>query len=460
MPLLEELMTEELRTNFITVIQGYKIALEEATREGNLREPLFTPNNAITILRAYAAAHPEMPDEQSMYIPMIEEVFLTFRDAEQPVNIIGMLNQMLVILNPPEIQIIDNDINNLNNDNINELNNFIINNNDNINDLNNFDNDGIDRERAITINNQTVHDVITEATIQESITRLKDRYGIQESTLSELIEYLNKQANNLLESGHLNLDEINVIKANFDNLLHNIDVDEQSKAKDLLSLAIQALNDKESAHKMLGRTSSEQDDQDRWSGWFKSAIVDSQLAYRRDRGDTTFPSVEELNNDRSCFGGGLNRIISALNFIHPDVVIEAGQGALANMQQYREVRDKAKIKKFGQDLPDAQQELVKHYLATFSLPTLEAILSELNKLDVMEESTEKSQVLTTFEKDLEERIISAAKSFLDVEDVDLIEKELKPFISAYISGILQGEIQVTIANLKSQYISSPRKMSM
>lgn len=312
--------------------------------------------------------------------------------------------------------------------------------------------------QPVVIHNQTVHDRETEETIQEAITKLKARYEQKEPlylTLEEVVKILEQKAFDLLKSKHLNLDEIKVIKKNFLNLL-SVTEDQKNTAKNLLNLAIQALNDEKAAQEMLGHEPSVIDNQERWSGWFKSSIIDSQLAYRRDRGDTTFPTDEELDKDTSCFGGSLNRIIAALNLIHPDVRIVEGQGTLENMQQYRQNRDIAKIKKFGMDLTIKEKNIVKQYLETFSLEILKSISLELEQVDIGK-LAEKSQSLLTFEKGLEEHIINNAKLLLlEIEDVDLIKKELEPFIFAYIEGFLQEEINDIIKSLSSQCTSTSK----
>lgn len=286
---------------------------------------------------------------------------------------------------------------------------------------------------------------------------MKIKYGepsdeYEDGSLENTVLFLKQKADELVSLEKITPDERRVIEVNFNNLF-NIETDGKIQAFCLLKLAIRALEDREVAWQMCNENSLEDiieeklanDISDRWSGWFKSAIVDSQLAYRRDRGDMSIPNNEELNRDTSCFGGSLNRIIFALNLIHPDVKVLEGQGTLANIGLYQQVI--AKINVFGQN---SLQEIANQYLiaklANFSLEDLEKILKELENSDetIGSESNSKSEILISLEHDLETHIIDNARTTLEIQDVGLIERQLAPFISTYISDLLQDKIEETI----------------
>ncbi len=305
---------------------------------------------------------------------------------------------------------------------------------------------------------QTVHDRKTESTIQDSIDNLSRRYGTEPSSLESIVLFLTDKANKLQSSGKLTADEIRVINANFKNLLslrtrEDYTEDQELKAVKLLRLAINALEDQDIAKQMCGYENGQKlddDMNDRWAGWFRSAIIDSQLAYRRDRGDMSIPSDDELNKDQSCFGGSLNRIIVALNLIHPDVIIQAGQKTLASIELYFKDRQKGVINEFGQNI-DTLQGVVKKYLESFKIAELKEILRELKELEKFEEAPQldqKSERLKHFEENLHKHIVSSAKLHLKGKGIegedDLISKTLQPFTSAYIDGPLQNNIQKAI----------------
>ena len=314
------------------------------------------------------------------------------------------------------------------------------------------------REAGGVVQNQTVHDRETEATIQESIDKLMTRYSggslyASFTSLQQIILFLGQKADELVLLKKLSINEKRVITINFTNLLllttNSVYREQELRAINLLKLAICALEDQDIAKQMCGIDDSDttllDNMNDRWAGWFKSSIIDSQLAYRRNRGNMSIPSdTEELTRDNSCFGGNLNRIVDALNLIHPDVVIQEGQGALANMALYLENRKIARIKEFGQN---TLQNVVSAYLKTISLETLENILLELEKLDTGE-LDHKTESMIVFKENLYNHIINNAKTSLEIEDVSFIKRELTPFISVYIDGFLQNEIKETIKQQK------------
>ena len=76
--------------------------------------------------------------------------------------------------------------------------------------------------------------------------------------------------------------------------------------------------------------------QEKWASWFKNAIIDTQIAYWRDKGLQGLPTGEQLVDFKSCVGGALNRLIHGLNLLHPDVVIKEGKQTLKNLDVYKE----------------------------------------------------------------------------------------------------------------------------
>ncbi|MGD0465705.1 MAG: hypothetical protein ABSA84_03315 [Gammaproteobacteria bacterium] len=302
------------------------------------------------------------------------------------------------------------------------------------------------------IHNQTVHAPETERTIYDAVEKLHARYSSSEefnflTDLQSVISFLQTKVNELKRTGKLNNDDDRVIQANFLNLLNlnllSLDLQQimelQNKAYSFLKLAIVALQDKKAAEQMIGYPPLVSDMEDRWAGWFKSAIIDSQLAYRRDRGDMSYPSEEELNRDKSCFGGNLNRIIAALNLIHPDVEIQEGQSALANMEKYFRDRNIAKVKEFGQN---ELQEVADSYVAAISLENLIRLFSELEKLEKKEQE-QKSEDLILFEETLKQHIITEAKKSIGEEITPYIS-ELTPFIDTYIDNNFFDKIKELI----------------
>lgn len=364
------------------------------------------------------------------------------RNIHVPNNILFNYNY----INRNNVEIIEN--------NINIINNFLFNNN-------------IADQRLTSIYNQTVHDLATETTIQESINKLRTRYKESEllyTSLEQSISFLRQKVDYLVSLGKLMSDEKRVIEANFNSLLL-IGTNEASQAASLLGLAINALEDQNIAQQMCIKSglpgSPEKlinDMCDRWAGWFKSAIIDSQLAYRRDRGDMSIPNDAELNQDKSCFRGMLNRIIMALNLLHPDVNVQEGQGTLANIEQYRYTRKIAIIKEFGQNpnkLQVVANQYLVEYLATICIENLKKILLELENIYEAGEDQQKSELLTSLENRLQAYVLKSAKLSLKIENVDLIKQHLQSFISAYIDIFLEVKIKEVIEE-KTQYTSPVR----
>ncbi|MGI9214337.1 MAG: hypothetical protein ACR2HS_01320, partial [Gammaproteobacteria bacterium] len=269
------------------------------------------------------------------------------------------------------------------------------------------------------------------------------------TNLQRIVLFLKEKTKHLVEKNKLSKDEEKVIQEYYiyissSSLSNNM----KFRLINNLKLAIYALEDKKVAETICNKTGKQLDDDidDRWGGWFKSAIVDSLLAYRRDRGDNSFPTTpQELIKDRSCFAGSLNRIINSLNLIHPDVLIQEGLHALENMETYREKRNVAKIKNFGQDEQFLQKiagDYSKNYLKGLSVEKLDEILAYIDEPNRLFEC----EPLEKLQKDLKKHIIDKAKSTLsDIKDDDLIEKELRPFITAYIEYSLDDKIK-DIAN--------------
>ena len=330
--------------------------------------------------------------------------------------------------------------------------------------------DGAQLAEDGVIHNQTVHAPETERTIYNAIEKLHAKYSrsYEFNSLTDLrsvISFLQCKVIELKEAGKLNNDDDRVIQANFLNLLDLVSqqmLELQNKAYNFLKLAVSALQDKKAAEQMIGRSPLDEDMQDRWAGWFKSAIIDSQLAYRRDRGDMSYPSDEELNQDKSCFGGNLNRIIAALNLIHPDVEIQEGQSALANMEKYFRDRTIAKIKEFGQN---KLQEVADNYIvAMISWEHLVKVFSELEKIE-KDSRIQKSEKLILFEETLKQHIVTEATSSVG-EEITTYISEITPFIDAYIDGSLYDKIKevmlqqenATELNENTWHKASPRKL--
>jgi hypothetical protein len=335
--------------------------------------------------------------------------------------------------------------------------------------------------------NQTIHDKGAEKSVKSSIENLKKRYipgpfsnllaklGFKGSenilnlyatfgkkSFEETVLFLTGKALQLLFIKQLNQDEFRVINANFKNLYSlKQGRKEKATANYLLKLAIFALEDKLTAAKIY-KHSSEQllnDMNERWASWFRNAIVDSQLAYRRDRGDMTWPSKSELNTDRSCFGGSLLRIITALNLMHPDVTVSEGQGVLLhNMQTYKTLHEQkvSIIKNFGQNY---LVDVAKKYLEKVSIENLTDILGHLENAGLLLQD----DTLDSFQTNLKTFIINNAQEFIEDKynanisqkiSNDLIDKHLSSFIEAYIQYNLQDHINEIIETKAKEAIEN------
>lgn len=177
------------------------------------------------------------------------------------------------------------------------------------------------------LDNQTVHELDKNGTIQEAIDNLKKQYLNTQSYImcKDPLNFLHEKAKELFFKKKLKDNESRVIEIFFEAY----DIKNSNETLDLFKLAICALEDQDIAKKMLYAdkqdVSKEQldvDMQERWASWFRAAVIESQLAYNVKQNNNL--SKGEIINSRSCLYGINNRIIHGLNLIHPGVSIEAG----------------------------------------------------------------------------------------------------------------------------------------
>lgn len=322
---------------------------------------------------------------------------------------------------------------------------------DNLDDI--FQEQQEQQEHVEGLRNQTAHDKDTEDSIQDAIDKLRKTYSQENrfNSIEQLIKYLQNKVELLVQNNYLKKEDQQVIAANFRNILAlTDDEDDKSRSKifDLLKLAVYALEDEEAVKIMSGtQTAVSRDDMNRrFAGWLDSAIIDSQLAYRRDAGLSGYPSEQELNKDKSCFGGSINRIIASLNLIHPDVHIISGQAAKHNVDYYKMAHEQTvmQIKRFGQGVEF--QNAAKQYLQTVPLQQLTTTLRALKQFASQEEDDDinNNKVLKTFKAEFTLYIMNIAKTSLTIKNSSqdkMIAQELEAFIDAYITYNLLTDIK-------------------
>ncbi len=195
------------------------------------------------------------------------------------------------------------------------------------------------------MNNQTVHDKAYERSISEALNKLQTRYRSRPRYSLEDLQrfYLEKiqefQKNKLLSRGEATTAH-HFFTDGFDRL------ENRDKTQNYLNLAWQALNDREIAFELGSQESfNAQEINERIAGWLRAGPIDAQLAYHLDRlgsqslYKTKVQLLEAVERDgklitsgQSCVGGSYNRLIDALNLIHPDVHLALGEGNKKNIE--------------------------------------------------------------------------------------------------------------------------------
>lgn len=227
---------------------------------------------------------------------------------------------------------------------------------------------------VVGLRNQTVHDRETEQSIGNSLQKLDKRYSRQQKlSQTEIVSHVLHVGDELKAKSRISDDERGLIDLYFAGVG---DLDEESRSifTRYLNLVRLALEDK-AAHSELPqalvganiitqeeadtypREYTEQDREDNWSTWFKSAIVDAQIAYWTDSGQKGLPPRSEWVKYKSCVGGSLNRLIQGLTLQHPDVVVREGQQALHNAAEYKKTQLVARIGDYGQDEEGMQMDI-------------------------------------------------------------------------------------------------------
>jgi hypothetical protein len=200
------------------------------------------------------------------------------------------------------------------------------------------------------VRTQTVHDAIFEASVSEAVGKLGDRYrSIPYHTLNDLVALYDKKIDELVKKKLLRPVEGKVAQFFFTGINVRPDGESSETLALYLNLVWDALNDKAIA-KELGQPNefTDQDIDERVASWLKASPIDAQLAYHLDNIGTRYRGtiyhtkqelLEAIGKDetllttgKSCVGGSINRLISGLDLLHPDVKLELGEGQRANIE--------------------------------------------------------------------------------------------------------------------------------
>jgi hypothetical protein len=222
---------------------------------------------------------------------------------------------------------------------------------------------------------QTVHDAIFEASVSEAVGKLADRYrSIPYQRLNDLVALYGKKIDDLVKKRLLTPVEGKVAQFFFTGVNVRPDGESSETIALYLNLVWDALNDKAIA-KELGRPNefTDQDIDERVASWLKASPIDAQLAYHLDNIGTRYRGIiyhtkqellEAIEKDesllttgQSCVGGSINRLISGLDLVHPDVELALGEGQQVNigiMARYRFIQNTALafLKKTYQETPE------------------------------------------------------------------------------------------------------------
>lgn len=218
--------------------------------------------------------------------------------------------------------------------------------------------------------NQTAHDRLTESSISESIARLKNRYQTPPSILKRISSFFDNSSVKSpvvmmsTEAMRVKLMEIRVFLSEIeyqhaerfldrldrkDGIAYPWESGQQSQTYTLLHLVHCALSDRKHLSSMQGHVLTDAEHLQVWCSWFKSAIVDSQVAYALDKGKGVPSTVD--SKEMSCESGSDNRLIAALHLIHPDVQVQEGNGTMKNKEQWKEYRNQQAIHEFCRNIP-------------------------------------------------------------------------------------------------------------
>ena len=274
--------------------------------------------------------------------------------------------------------------------------------------------------QIIGLNNQSVHAKELEASIQESVQKLQKLYPIQYKTLVGVEEAIKKRMESLQKQNLLKPVDARIMGV-FLSGAQVLTPDDRAKILRYFDLTLQALDDKKAAVEAASEAAGEEaydkairnnaneaeakkaeeaakkealkkeftpkEMDDRFSGWLRSGPIDAQLAYILDNlGGKAFKDKNALyealeknfeanvGGGRSCLGGSYNRLIIALNKLHPAVKIDYGQATKANAQllwlrnalqkQGKELVEKAKKEGTSEDAlrkvgPEVLQKFVE-----------------------------------------------------------------------------------------------------
>ncbi len=123
--------------------------------------------------------------------------------------------------------------------------------------------------------------------------------------------------------------------------LYRWDTEEKKKrTRELLQIAVLALDDRAAFQRLHKRAMSPVDRDDNWIAWLDNALYDSAHAYAIDKGQA--PNAQRMRNESSCVDGVNHRIIYGLSQLHPDINLDGGQTAVENEARWRNVVDGAK----------------------------------------------------------------------------------------------------------------------
>ena len=106
--------------------------------------------------------------------------------------------------------------------------------------------------------------------------------------------------------------------------------EKKAKTRELLQLAVMALEDREAFRQLNHREMTNQDSDDNWVSWINNALVDSAHAYAIDGGRAL--DLERIASASSCVPGVDHRILHGLTGLHPDIHLNGGNTEQDNLR--------------------------------------------------------------------------------------------------------------------------------
>ncbi len=254
------------------------------------------------------------------------------------------------------------------------------------------------RPRERILRQTASHDRHTEATLQDAAQKLMNRYQIRIQEKFSPINPMKPQIRELIETKidqlanrqRLTPEQALIAKA----LLSRIDepfnerdpqydanhlylwntAAKKQKTKDLLKIALVALEDEQAFEQHQGRPMLDQDREDNWTAWVLNALYDGSSAYSIDRGAT--PNPVNVRPSNSCIAGVDHRILHGLTGIHPDVQISAGSNEESNLLTWKLAQEHAKEQRKADFYNSAFSHLLQEWATLRSQSGSKTILDE------------------------------------------------------------------------------------